>query len=31
MSKKSVFYLVFFVVLIVGFYFVLKQIIQAMG
>jgi protein SCO1/2 len=27
MSRKSIFYLVFFVVLIVGFYFILKQII----
>src|SRR3954464_2260040 len=27
MSKKSIFYLVFFIVLIVGFYFVLKQVI----
>lgn len=31
MSKKSVFYLVFFVVLILGFYFILKQIIPGYG
>lgn len=31
MSKKSIFYLVFFSVLIVGFYFVLKQIIPGYG
>jgi protein SCO1/2 len=31
MSRKSLFYLLFFVVLIVGFYFVLKQVIPGYG